>query len=232
MTAAVERVRVRAWRVVARLDDFLWFASYEWGSNNETAPVLHGYALSFAMSGTERVLSLGGVPNYADDLAPLDIYCTPARLIPGGPRQRTVITFNSVDGPTLLTQALAIGEKVNDPKFGKRQVLVPGLRFELVAFTRRGFELPRVFRLGKKRSPVVREQAVELTGRRFHADDETTPFHAINPLDVSGDVTRCLVRSIPPHLIYEWASIRADEFIRDGNLVVHVPARVRSWQSE
>lgn len=220
-------------RGVLRLDDFLWFASHEWGSNNETASLLHGYALSFALSGTERTLAWGGVPRYDEDLAALDVYCSPGRLI-ATPRRalRTVLTFNSVDGPTQLTQALAIGDKVNDPKFGKRQVLVPGLRFELVAFTRRGFELPRVFRLGKKRSPVVVERATQIEGRRFRSEAEIWAWHAVNPLDVSGEVTRCVPRSIPPHLVYERASIRNDEFVRDGEIVVHVPKRVRSWESE
>lgn len=233
MGAGARPTDVRLWRVVLRLDDFLWFASHEWGSDNETAPAFHGYALSFALSGTERTLAWGGVPRYDEDLASLDVYCTPGRLM-ATPRRalRTVITFNSVDGPTQLTQALAIGEKVNDPKFGKRQMLVPGLRFELVVFTRRGFELPRVFRLGKKRSPVVCECAIPVAGRRFHSDDDIEPSHAVSPLDVSGQVTRCVPRSIPPHLIYERASIKNDEFVRDGKVVVHIPARVRSWESE
>ena len=224
---------LRVWKVVLRLDDFLWFSSYEWGNDNETAPMLHGYALSFAMSGLERVVAVGGVPRYAEDLDQVDIYCTPARLVLDQPRgrQRTVFTFNSVDGPTQLTQALAIGEKANDPKFGKRQVLVPGLRFELVAFTRNGYSLPRVFRLGKKRSPVVRESLVELRGNMFRIDEEVEPSHAINPLDVAGEVTRAIIRPLPPHLVYEKAFIKRDDFIRDGSLLVHVPERVKSWAS-
>ncbi len=224
---------MRVWRVVLRLDDFLWFSSYEWGNDNETAPVLHGYALSFAMSGAERVVAVGGVPRYAEDLEQLDVYCTPARLVPDHPRARqsTVFTFNSVDGPTQLTQAMAIGEKANDPKFGKRQVLVPGLRFELIAFTRRGYSPPRVFRLGKKRSPVVRESLVEVQGRTFRSAEESEPSHAINPLDVAGEVTRAIVRPVPPHLVYEKAFIKDDDFIRDGAVLVHVPERVKSWAS-
>jgi CRISPR type I-D-associated protein Csc1 len=224
---------MRVWRIVLRLDDFLWFSSYEWGNDNETAPLLHGYALSFAMSGVERVVAVGGVPRYAEDLEQIDIYCTPARLLLDQPRgrQRTVFTFNSVDGPTQLTQALAIGEKANDPKFGKRQVLVPGLLFELFAFTRRGYAPPRVFRLGKKRSPVVRESLVEVRGKVFCTDEEVEPSHAVNPLDVAGEVTRAIVRPLPPHLIYEKAFIKSDDFIRDGSLLVHVPERVKSWAS-
>jgi len=220
----------RAWRVVVRLDDFLWFSSHEWGGNNETASVLHGYALSFAFSGTERVLSVGGVPDYDRDLDALDVYCTPARMLrTTQTRHRTALTFNSVDEPTQLTQALRIGDKVNDPKFGKRQVLVPGLRFELVAFTRRSFALPRVLRLGKKRSPIVREECEELRGHAFHSDDAVTPSHAVSPLDVEGEVVRCLFQSIPPHLVYERADIRNDQFFRDGPFIVHVPKRVRGW---
>lgn len=221
--------------LVARLDDYLWFSSYEWGSDNETAPVLHGYALSFALSGRDRVFSIGGVPDYDADLAEIDVYCTPARLEAGTltARQRgvfDVLTFNSVDNPTQLTQAMRRGEKSNDPKFGKRQVLLPGLRFELVAFSRPGAVLPRVFRLGKKRSPVVVETATLIEGPRFRG--AATPDHAVNPRDVTGQIASCIPRVIPPHLVYERAAIEDDEFIRSGKTVVHLPERVRTWKSK
>jgi CRISPR type I-D-associated protein Csc1 len=213
-----------------RLDDYLWFASLEWGNDNETSAVIHGYALSFALSGRERAFAFGGVPTYEEDLAAVDVYATPARLA-DGPRHRgirSVLTFNSIDNPTLLTAVPRIAEgKSNDPKFGRRQVLLPGVRFELVAFTRGQATLPRVFRLGKKRSPVVVEESREVRGTAFRGNAE--PSHAINPLDVSGIVTECVLHSIPPHLVYERAAIEDDEFVRDGKLVVHIPERVRRW---
>jgi len=223
---------VRIFRAVIRLDDFLWFASYEWGGDNETAPLIHNYALSFALSGQDRVDTGGGVPNYDEDLRSIDVYCTPARLMPLRLKhgQRTVLTFNSVDNPTQLTQALRVGEKVNDPKIGKRQVLLPGLRFQLFAFTRRGAVLPRVFRLGKKRSPVVVEECEQLRVTLFKGSETTC--HAVSPLDISGKVVRCVPRAIPPHLVYEWASIEDDTFLRTAHGVVHLPERVRNWLSE
>lgn len=220
------------WHLVVRLDDFLWYASHEWGGDNETAPVLHNYALSFALSRTDRIASSDGLPRYDEHLEPLDVYCTPGRIVAGsGARLRTVLTFNSVDNPTQLTQAMRLGEKCNDPKFGKRTVLVPGVRFEFVAFTRRGFALPRIFRLGKKLSPVVREQTEEVVGDVFEqeGDSELVPTHAINPLDVSGTVSHAVPRIIPPHMVYERAGIRSDAFVRSGRHVVHLPKRVRAW---
>jgi CRISPR type I-D-associated protein Csc1 len=219
--------------VVARLDDYLWFASHEWGNDNETAPVLHGYALSFALSGRDRVIAVGGVPSYDEDLAGIDIYCTPARLLveqraSGRRGLFAVFTFNSIDNPTQLTQAMR-REGSNDPKFGKRQVLLPGLRFEFVTFSRRDAVLPRVFRLGKKRSPVVVEQATAIEGKPFHG--AATPDHAVNPRDVSGRVMSCIPRVIPPHLVYERATIEEDDFLRSERTVVHIPERVRAWTS-
>ena len=220
--------------LVIRLDDYLWFASHEWGNDNETAPILHGYALSFALSGRERVLAVGGVPFYEEDLANVEVYCTPARLLPGsGDRaQRAAFTFNAVEDPTQGTQALALGDKVNDPKMGRRQVLVPGLRFELVAFVRKEFEVPRVFRLGKKRSPVVVERQEAIKGKASFMEggaDGICPSHAVNPLDVAGDVIRCVPRSIPPHMIFERAWIKKDLFLPYGRELVHVPKTVRAW---
>lgn len=215
-----------------RLDDYLWFASLEWGNDNETSAVIHGYALSFALSGRERAFAIGGVPTYDEDLSAVDVYATPARLADRRWSRglRSVLTFNSIDNPTLLTAVPRIADgKSNDPKFGKRQVLLPGLRFELAAFTRGQATFPRVFRLGKKRSPVVVEESREVRGSAFRGSAE--PSHAINPLDVSGTVTECILHSIPPHLVYERAAIEDDEFVRDGRLVIHVPERVRRWGS-
>ena len=222
---------IRIHSVTLRLDDYLWFASFEWGREIETAPSLHNYALSFGLSGIDRVISVGGVPNYDEDLRALDVYTTPATLSRSmtPERQRGVLTYNSVDNPTQLTQAMRVGEKANDPKFGRKHVLLPGLRFELVAFTRNDLALPRVFRLGKKRSPVVVERLEELKGRSFRGD--ATPDHAVNPLDVVGRVASCIPRPMPPHMIYERASIEDDDFIRTDRMVVHVPKRVRAWRS-
>jgi CRISPR type I-D-associated protein Csc1 len=213
-----------------RLDDYLWFASLEWGNDNETSPMIHGYALSFALSGQERAFAIGGVPSYEEDLLALDVYATPARLVDERRSRglRAVLTFNSIDGPTLLTSVPRIAEgKANDPKFGRRQVLLPGLRFEFVAFTRGSAVIPRVFRLGKKRSPVVVEECHEVGGSTFRGN--AVPSHAINPRDVSSSVTECIVHSIPPHLVYDRAAIEDDEFVRDGQRVIHVPERVRRW---
>ena len=224
--------------IALRLDDFLWFASFEWAGDSETALFLHSYALSFALGGRDRIIG-GTVPRYEEDLAELSVYCTPARIerpaalaagLGGLAGQlSTTFTFNSVDEPTQLTQALGIGAKVNDPKIGRRQVLLPGLRFQLVAFTRDGFRLPRVVRLGKKRSPVVIERVESISGATFLGD--ATPDHAVNPLDVAGRVRSYVPVAIPPHLIYDRAEIEGDEFIRVGKRVVHVPRRVRSWRS-
>lgn len=232
MAARLDEGRMGIFRLVIRLDDFLWFASYEWGGDNETAPLLHNYALSFALSDHDRADTGGGVPNYENDLREINVYCTPARLIPVRlkQRQRTVLTFNSVDNPTQLTQALRIGEKVNDPKIGKRQVLLPGLHFELFAFTRRDASLPRVFRLGKKRSPVVVEEREQVRATVFEGTETTC--HAVSPLDICGKVVQCVPRAIPPHLVYEWARIEGDTFLRTPRGAVHLPERVRNWASE
>jgi hypothetical protein len=37
------------------------------------------------------------------------------------------------------------------------------------------------------------------------------------------------VHSIPPHLVYDRAAIEDDDFVRDGQRIVHVPERVRRW---
>lgn len=222
-------VGYRTFALTLRLHDYLWFASLEWGNDNETAPVIHAYALSFALSGHGRTFDEGGVPTYEDDLAAIDLYATPARVLTTPKRgARSSFTFNSIDDPSQLTEIKwhAAG-KSNDPKFGKRQVLNPGLLFECVVFTKHDAPIPRVFRLGKKRSPVVVESRVELRGKPF--EGQGVPSHAVNPRDVTGRVTECIPLSIPPHMVYERAAIEDDTFLRQGATLVHVPRRVREW---
>ena len=47
--------------------DYLWFSSTEISKVSATLPVLHNYALCYALSGYERGVALGSIPTYRSE---------------------------------------------------------------------------------------------------------------------------------------------------------------------
>lgn len=217
--------------------DYLWFSSTEISKVSATLPVLHNYALSYALAHYERGVSVGSTPAYADDLACMPLYATPAQA--DAFVSRTAVTFNALDSVTLRTD---VKPNVNTPDFGKRVYLDPlferreedkprlGYLFYLFTFDR---SAPRgVTRLGKKGCPVrVRWEEIEWARAAF-SDRPKRPSHVVNPLDVSGQVLRYEPVALPPHMLLRSAEIAEDWFIERGPHVIHLPkivlARIRS----
>lgn len=209
--------------------DYLWFSSTEIGQVSTTLPVLHNYALSYALSGISWALS-PPLPQYQTDLERMRIYATPseARV----PAMRTSITYNAVDAWTLRTD---IGPNVNTPNLGTRVYLDPTFEavdredrgYRVFAFVFSGSAPPGVFRLGKKGAPIrARWREVEHPQAEFH-EDHQQPSHLLNPLDVAGTIIRFEQIAIPPHLLLRSAVVSMDWFIRVEREVVHLPRLVR-----
>ncbi len=223
----------RARLFVGRLynHDYLWFSSTEISKVSVTLPVLHNYALCYALAGYERGVSLGSTPAYAEDLAHIALYATPAqaeRLA-----KHTKVTYNALDSVTLRTD---LKPNVNSPDYGWRIYLDPlfesrmedkprlGYTFYLFTFDR---SQPRsVFRLGKKGCPIrVHWEEIEWAQAEFSAAARA-PSHIVNPLDVSGQVLRYEPVALPPHLLLRSAEIAEDWFITRGPHIIHVPKGV------
>jgi CRISPR-associated protein Csc1 len=222
------RVRVFAGRLYNH--DYLWFSSTEISKVSVTLPVLHNYALSYALSHFERGVSIGSVPQYATDLAAMPLYATPAEALSA---ERTVITFNAIDSVTLRTD---VKPNVNTPDLGKRIYLDPIYEQRSVQSPVRGYQVyvfsfdqraPRsVTRLGKKGCPVrMRWTELQRPIARL-LDDPQRPTHPVNPLDVSGQLLRYEPIAIPPHLLVREAEIAHDWFISSGGHRIHVPKLV------
>ncbi len=211
--------------------DYLWFSSNEISKVSVTLPVLHNYALCYAIAGHERGVALGSTPAYADDLARIPLYVTPAqsdRLV-----ERTAVTFNALDSISLRTD---LKPNVNTPDIGKRIYLDPvferrteerphwGYTCYLFTFDR---SQPRgAFRLGKKGCPMrVHWEEIEWAKAEFSADAKR-PSHIVNPLDVTGRVLRYEPAALPPHLLLRSAEIAEDWFIERGLHIIHVPKSV------
>lgn len=213
--------------------DYLWFSSTEISKVSATLPVLHNYALCYALAHYDRGVAVGSTPTYAEDFAQMPLYATPAQTDMFTPR--TAVTFNALDSITLRTD---LKPNVNTPDLGKRIYLDPlferreeekprqGYVFYLFTFDR---SQPRsVTRLGKKGCPVrVRWEEIEWAKAVF-SETPKRPTHIVNPLDVSGQLLRYEPIALPPHLLLRSAEITQDWFIERGPHTIHVPKPVLS----
>jgi CRISPR-associated protein Csc1 len=214
------------------LHDYLWFSSFDSGATSTTVPILHNYALGYAINRYERGITFSSVPTYEQDLKEFAIYPTPGRA---NSAVRQVITYNAVDE---MTQRTDSDQEHNTPMLGRRRVVLPYeggnstvssagryASFEFFAFASRGALLPRIVRIGKKRCPAALEARLLDNVTLWFGSG--TPDHAINPLDVRGALRRFVPISVPPSLLLDAAHIEDDWFLRAGTAgVVHVPARL------
>jgi CRISPR-associated protein Csc1 len=215
--------------------DYLWFSSTESGQISTTLPVLHNYALSYALSGYSWTVSPAS-PQYRTDLAQMRLYVTPAEL--STPASRTTLTFNALDDLTLRTDS---GPNVNTPSLGRRIYLDPIFAppntsrtaerampcYTIYAFVFSGSAPPGVFRLGKKGAPVRAYWRELIHPRAVFQDEPQRLSHLLNPLDLAGSAIRYEIVAIPPHLLLRSAIVAHDWFIQAEGQVIHLPRHVR-----
>jgi len=214
--------------------DYLWFSSNEISKVSTTVPILHNYALCYALAQRSHRIAVGSTPKYAVDaeneFGSMPLYATPAQATNV---ERTTITFNAVDALTLTT---GDSKGMNTPNLGKRVYLNlqwetldmerPKLGYEFYVFTFDGYRLPTAFRLGKKGAPVRVRWNELLNAVAVFRDQPERPTHVVNPLDVSGNITRYEPVAIPPHLLMRSVTVEHDWCVFNGPHVVHVPRRV------
>lgn len=216
--------------------DYLWFSSFEISKTAATLPLIHNYALSYALSGYSYGISVGSTPRYTQDLEVMPAYATPAR--PQGSVARTRFTQNAVNSRTLRTDDAPRGS--NSPALGWRLVLDPvwrsdtaesdGPGFVFYVFARSPFHLPAVVRLGKKGCPVRLEWQEVTPAVAVFTEKPVRPTHAVNPLDIQGEIVSYDPVPIPPHLVFRVAEIWNDWFVFSGDHRVHVPRRLMADQ--
>jgi len=210
--------------------DFLWFSSQEISKRSTTIPVLHNFALTYALSDFSYGIRANSIPSYQADLAQMPIYATPAVSTSA---VLTRFTYNAVNSRSLRTDDAPRG--VNSPDLGWRVMIEPSMAdsspggrtgFSFYAFTFDGARPRAVARLGKK-GAAVRVVAREITELRLvRATEQTRPTHAVNPLDVGGKIVSYEPVAIPPHLVLRQATIVDDWFALSGQHRIHVPVSV------
>lgn len=210
--------------------DYLWFSATEISKRSETTPVLHNYALTYAL-GDFSYWQGPPTPRYESDLDQIQLYALPSA---SDSATRTRLTYNAVNSRTLRTDD-APGS-VNAPDLGQRTYLdpvfdiQPGKGFTVYVYTFDGANPKSLFRLGKK-GAALRARWTEVDEpRAVMRDVPVEPTHPVNPLDVSGDILAYEPVMMPPHLLLRRTQIRDDWFVfaeldRTRHRI-HVPRRV------
>ncbi len=182
------------YRCTLELHDNLYYATREIGRLYETEPVLHNYALCYALGlvdsdryattiaheQTYRYFCKEQVPLYEAHLTPLNqqgIYITPARAV----RHTSVLsTWKYADNRYHVEMQKT---QKNIPSFGRAKEIAPESLFEFFAIARQPLTFPRWIRLGKWMSKA--ELTIEELPKpqRNSASEFTFPY-LLNPLDV------------------------------------------------
>ena len=244
--------RVQLWHGHLENHDFLWFATSDLNATASTWPILHNYALTYAIYQYSYAAYKGYRPQYDHDLDQMQAYALPSYNPQAG---RIRLTHNALDDVTLRTDTVvgsggkATSARFNTPKLGHRVCLTPAMEgtalsykrrsrlgFDVYLFTWDGFRPPSVFRLGKKGCPIrITWQVIEDAKARI-PEKEFSPAHPINPRDLMRSEQEAVVSYypaiIPPHLLYIEARLQGEwAVLLPGGQWVHVPYRVvHQWQ--
>lgn len=223
------------YRCTLELHDSLYFATREIGRLYETEPVLHNYALCYALGlvdsdrhattvspeHTYRYFCPEQVPQYEAHLTPLNrqgIYVTPARAVSHATVLHTwKYASNNYHVEMEKTQK-------NIPSFGRAKEVAPESQFECFVLSEKPLSLPKWVRLGKwsSKAEVCLE---ELRNSQLHQDGEFTCPHPLNPLDVmfTHQVLSYDTVNMPPVSLIRNVRLRGQYYEVEG---LRLPARM------
>ncbi len=206
-------------------EDFLFFVSYEFNTVTQMQPLIHNYALTYALARQFHVGWTGTTPRY-EELSRFENYATPARPVVD-PRYVTH-TYNSVCTRTNVTQS-----PLNVPSLGRNRKIMPAsTRFEFLVFSKGG-DLPPYVRIGKKlcisRLRASRLKIVDTVLEPSETVEVNTYYNLmdLSPNDVvsSFDMIRMF-----PSPIARRMTVRAPHFVleREGEqFAVPIPRHLR-----
>lgn len=135
-----------AYQVTIELEDYLFFSSMEKGKVAETAPLLHNYALAYAMGWVDSAYHHEAqAPAYDRELHPVNtqgIYVYPAVTVQVTHR---LMQYNTTDESFLMTRAQSMGV----PNWGFIKCIRPGSVFQTYVLSQEPIQIPSRIRLGK-----------------------------------------------------------------------------------
>ncbi|CAD5984242.1 CRISPR-associated protein Csc1 [Planktothrix tepida] len=182
------------YRCTIELHDSLYFATREIGRLYETEPILHNYALCYALGlidnpsyqttvaeeDSYRYFCPEQVPKYAEHLTPLNqqgIYVTPARTV------NYTAVLNTWKYANNNYHVEMEKTQKNIPSFGRTKEIAPESQFEFFIITEKSLKLPKWIRLGKWASKAELTME-ELPSSKQDREREFIFSYPLNPLDV------------------------------------------------
>ncbi len=217
----------------------MYFATREIGRLYETEPILHNYALCYALGLVDsdrhsttvpeehsyRYFCPEQVPKYEEHLIPLNqqgIYVTPARAVHHAAVLNTwKYANNNYHVEMEKTQK-------NIPSFGRAKEIAPESQFECFIISEKALSLPKWIRLGKWMSKAeVRLE--ELLKPKHHQSDMFTFPYPLNPLDVmfSNQVLSYDTVNMPPVSLIRNVRMNGEYYTFEGIKDLQVPARMQ-----
>lgn len=228
------------YRCTLELHDSLYFATREIGRLYETEPVLHNYALCYALGLVDsdrhsttvpeehsyRYFCPEQVPKYEEHLTPLNqqgIYVTPARAV------KHTAVLNTWKYANNNYHVEMEKTQKNIPSFGRAKEIAPESQFECFIFSEQPLTLPRWVRLGKWASKAQVELSAPLEFES-QTEDFMCPY-PLNPLDVmfSQQVVSYDTLNMPPvSLIRNVRFLRGKHYcIKEGKGAFCLPANMQ-----
>ena len=218
------------YRCQLELHDSLYSATREIGRLYETEPVIHNYALCYALGLVDsevystcvaeehsyRYFCPEQIPKYEEHLTPLNtqgIYITPARSLS---HSATLNTWKYANNNYHVEMEKT---QKNIPSFGRAKEIAPESRFEFFLISQKSLTLPKWIRLGKWMSKAAVE-VTELSITKQSEREDIFPY-LLNPLDVmfSHQVISYDVVNMPPVSLIRNVRLRG-QFYETNNLKI------------
>jgi CRISPR-associated protein Csc1 len=225
------------YRCQIELHDSLYFATREIGRLYETEPIIHNYALCYALGLVDsqiysttvaeehsyRYFCPEQVPKYEEHLTPLnqqEIYVTPARSLNHSSILNTwKYANNNYHVEMEKTQK-------NIPSFGRAKEIAAESRFEFFVISQKELKLPKWIRLGKWMSKA--EVTVEPLPKHKIYEGIFTCTHSLNPLDVmfTNQVISYDVVNMPPVSLIQNVQMRGQYYQFEGIQNLQIPVQI------
>ncbi len=204
------------YRCQIELHDSLYFATREIGRLYETEPVIHNYALCYALGLVDseiysttvseehsyRYFCPEQVPKYEQHLTALNqqgIYVTPGRSIS---HSSTLNTWKYANNNYHVEMEKT---QKNIPSFGRTKEIAPESKFEFFIISDKSVKLAKWIRLGKWMSKAAVEIVEQKEVKRSPSETDFIFPYLLNPLDVmfSHQVISYNVVNMPPVSLIE-----------------------------
>ncbi|WP_375502461.1 type I-D CRISPR-associated protein Cas5/Csc1 [uncultured Nostoc sp.] len=228
---------VLIYRCQIELHDSLYYATREIGRLYETEPIIHNYALCYALGLVDsktysttvaeehsyRYFCPEQVPKYEEHLTPLNqqgIYVTPARSLNHSAILNTwKYANNNYHVEMEKTQK-------NIPSFGRAKEIAAESLFEFFVISQKELKLSKWIRLGKWMSKA--EVTVEPLPKPKIAEAIFTCTHPLNPLDVmfTNQVISYDVVNMPPVSLIQNVQMQGQYYQVDGIHNLKIPVRM------